>query len=292
MTRPDFSGPPDEIPTMHALHSLAFFPIVLCSTLAHAREPLEPQAPARIEPRADRLLELWPEAAPRRDFVLEFAERSRARDELLMLTAAATQPCARFTHRPLPFFATHTNTRPYAGVGPMGSFRLETCLRQAHGQGYENRTPLIPLACSFVDFGVHVKIALDPAGTDVLQEFDAMLPPRTYPRLGYDSTLDFNGVSGVYEQLATAQRDQRIFTLDAEEEMRFRAPFTVYVSVSMMHGTIAGMGAYTARVDGDGTVLVQADVNGDGVIAPGGEPSPNGASLAIVFHWGDTVIAP
>jgi hypothetical protein len=52
------------------------------------------------------------------------------------------------------------------------------------------------------------------------------------------------------------------------------------------------MGAYTAQVDGDGAVVVHADVDGDGVIDPNGESSPNGANLAVVFHWGDTDIQP
>lgn len=264
---------------LHALPrlALALVLLTLCPALARAQAPFE----------------LWSDPAPRGDYVLDAVARAHSRAELLALGGAVSTPCARFPQRPLPFFASRTIARPYDGGSRMRSFRLETCLRQAYGQGYENRTPFMPLACAFTGFGVHVKIALDPAGENVLQEYDAFLPPRAYARLGYDGSLDYVGVSGTYEQLASAQRDQRIVYLeDDDAEALYRAPFTVYVSVSMLHGTISGMGAYTAKVDGDGAVLVHSDVDGDGVIAPGGESSPNGANLAIVFHWGDSDIAP
>lgn len=260
-----------------ARSALALVPLTMCPALAHAQAPFE----------------LWPEAAPRGEFVLDRVERAHPRAEFLALGATVSTPCARFPQRALPFFASRTIARPYTGGNRMRSFRLETCLRQAYGQGYENRTPLMPLACAFTGFGVHVKIALDPAGTDVLQEYDAFLPPRAYARLGYDGSTDYVGMSGTYEQLASAQRDQKIVYLeDDDAEALYRAPFTVYVSVSMLHGTISGMGAYTAQVDGDGAVVVHADVDGDGVIDPNGESSPNGANLAVVFHWGDTDIQP
>lgn len=242
--------------------------------------------------RAQVPFELWRDAEPRGDVVFAAVQDVRARVELPAFAAAVSTPCARFVHRPLPFSASHEIARPYTGRAPLRSFRVETCVRQAHGQAYENRTPGIPLACSFVDFGTHVRIALDPAGDEILQEFDAFLPDKTYARLGYDGALDYTGVSGGHDQQTNAWREQTIVTVSAEDEFRFRGEFTVYALVTMHQGTILGAGAYTARVDGDGVVLRNADVDGDGFITPGGEPSPNGASIAVVFHWGDDAPAP
>lgn len=265
----------------------------LCTLLAaavpHASAPAAP-TPA---PSTPALFELWPDAARERtrahDFVLDAAANVRAEERLLELLVdeANSQPCARFAHQALPFVSSRNIQRCYTGAAPLQNLRLEVCVRQAQGQGYENRTPFIPLSCTFTGFGAHVKVAVGDEGERVLYEFDAFVPPRTYGRFGYDGQLDFVGASGTYEQTSASRRAQQIMDIPVADEAFYRKPFTCQVSVEMFHGSILGMGAYTAKVDGDGFAPAQGSGLGGGTTL-----LPNGASVAVVFHWNETELEP
>lgn len=243
---------------------------------------------AQLSP-ARELFDLWPDAPEKREPVLDACADAYARSQALelMLGPGDTMPCARLPKRAMPFLASAQIVNPYAGRAPLTHIGLETCVRWQEGQGYENRTPLVPLACSFFGHGIRVRISLDPAGESVLQDVTLTMPARTYVEPGFDGLVDFGGMSGVYEAQRGAQRVQNVVPVAPDEEDFYRAPFNIYASVVMLNGTIAGAGAFTAKVDGDGFVILLEDANLDGVIEPGGEPVANGASVAVVFHWNE-----
>lgn len=217
---------------------------------------------------------------------LVLAQRAPA----LALGAPVSTPCARIPKTAIPFVANDTLANFYTGRAPLSSFRLETCFRQQIAEGFENRTEGVSLTCFFRNQGSRVVISLDPLFASVIQEFTVGVPNRAYTQPGFDGLLDFAGTSGTYEAVANARLAQTIVPVSEEEEPFYRQPFTLYVYVEMLPGSIQGAGAFTAKVDGDGSALVFEDVNGDGVIAPGGELSLNGASVASVLHWNQTEI--
>lgn len=218
--------------------------------------------------------------------VLVLAQRAPA----LALGAPVSTPCARIPKTPMPFVASDDIANFYTGRAPLTSFRVETCFRQQIAEGYENRTEGVTLSCFFAGHGSRVVIATDPLFENVIQEFTVNVPNRGYVEPGFDGVLDFAGASGTYEAVANARLAQTIVPVTEEEEATYRQPFTLYVYVQMLPGSIVCHGAHTAKVDGDGAAFVFEDVNRDGVIAPGGELSANGASVATVIHWNETSI--